>query len=246
VDGTRHVLDAAAQHRVRRVVHCSTAGVHGELKEIPGDEESPFNPGDIYQETKLKGELLAREAFQTGLPGTIFRPVGIYGPGDTRFLKLFRAIHRGRFRMIGPGTARYHLTYVDNLVDGIILCGEEPKALGRTYILAGPRYTTIQELAERVAEAVGRPLPAGRLPLPPVRAAAVCCELMCRGLRVEPPLHRRRLDFFCKDRAFTSARARRELGYVPRHDLADGLERTARWYFQNNYLRGPLPATVPG
>jgi nucleoside-diphosphate-sugar epimerase len=239
VQGTRHILDAAARRGVGRVVHCSTAGVHGAIRDLPSHENSPFNPGDIYQETKLEGELIAKEAFQQGLPGVIVRPVGIYGPGDIRFLKLFRAIRSGRFRMFGSGDVPYHLTYIDDLVFGFILCGERPEALGETYILAGDTYTSLNDIVAMVAHAVGVEPPRGHLPLWPLMAAAVACESICRPLRIDPPLHRRRVDFFVKPRAFTSEKARRDLGFRPRVGLADGLRRTADWYFEQGLLAAP-------
>jgi dihydroflavonol-4-reductase len=236
VEGTRHVLDAAREHNIERIVHCSTVGVHGETKQIPTDENGPFAPGDIYQTTKLEGERLVHQAIESGVPATIFRPVGIYGPGDTRFLKLFKTIHSGRFRMFGSGQTLYHLTYIDDLIAGIILCGEKPAAAGQTYILAGPRYTTINELTALVATAVERPLAGRHLPMWPLKAAATLCETICKPMGLEPPLHHRRLDFFRKDRAFTSAKAERELDYSAYVDLASGLRQTAQWYFENGYL----------
>jgi dihydroflavonol-4-reductase len=230
VGGTRNVLDAARAHGVARVVHCSTAGVHGEVSTIPADETAAINPGDVYQSSKLEGERLALDEFRKGLPGVVFRPVGIYGPGDTRFLKLFRTIDTGRFRMFGSGEVLYHLTYIDDLVDGIVLCGEVPEAVGEVFLLAGPRYTSLNELVASVAEALGRRPPRGRLPLWPLLTASVLCEAACRPLGIDPPLHRRRCDFFTKDRAFTSQKARNLLGYDPKIDLAAGLKRTADWY----------------
>jgi nucleoside-diphosphate-sugar epimerase len=229
VDGTENVMQACLSEGVSRVVHCSTVGVHGNVQ-APADENAPFGPLDVYQESKLEGELLARRYIDQGLKGCIFRPVGIHGPGDTRFLKLFRTIARGTFRMIGSGDIFYHMTYIDDLVDGIILCGEHPAALGNTYILCGARYTTLQELADAVAKAVGRKLPRGHIPLWPVKFAAHACEAICRPLRIEPPLHMRRLDFFVNDRGFTGAKATRELGFVPKVSLEEGLARTSEWY----------------
>ena len=95
VGGTENVLEAARRHGVERVVHCSTIGVHGDVSEVPSTEESPYNPGDIYQVTKLAGERAARDAFAKGLRGTVVRPSSIYGPGDLRMLKLFRTVHSG-------------------------------------------------------------------------------------------------------------------------------------------------------
>lgn len=236
VGGTQHVLDAARHHGVRRTVHCSTAGVHGEVSDIPATEDSAMNPGDIYQITKLEGERLASRAFADGVPGVVFRPVGIYGPGDLRFLKLFRTIAQRRFRMFGNGEVLYHLTYIDDLIDGIIRCGTHPNALGQVYLLAGCKYVTLNQMVALVANAVGVAPPKGRLPLWPLLAAATGCELACRMIRVEPPLHRRRVDFFQKDRAFSIDKAQRELGYQPQIDLPEGLSRTVAWYRNNGYL----------
>ena len=117
VEGTRHVLEAARAAGVRRVVHCSTGGVHGHVESPPADENAPFSPGDIYQRTKLDAERLAAEfGRSSGLDVVVARPIGIYGPGDTRFLKMFRGIARGRFPMLGRGEVFYHLTYIDDLV----------------------------------------------------------------------------------------------------------------------------------
>lgn len=229
--GTLRMLEAALEGGARRFVHCSTVGVHGHVTEVPSNEDSPLAPGDIYQETKLEGEKLAREFFrERGLPGVVFRPAGIYGPGDMRFLKLFRSIASGRFRMIGSGNALYHLTYIDDLTDGIILCGTRREALGGVYILGGERYVTLREFAATIAEALGVRLSRVRIPFAPVYAAAFLCEKACRPLRIEPPIFRRRVDFFRKDRAFDISRARRALGYAPRVGLREGIRRTADWY----------------
>jgi dihydroflavonol-4-reductase len=236
VTGTEHVLAAARKHGVDRVVHCSTIGVHGDVKEIPCTEDSPFNPGDVYQRTKLEGELVARRAFEDGLAGAIVRPAGIYGPGDQRFLKLFRAVDSGRFRMFGSGETLWHPVYVDDLVQGLILAGEHPAALGRTYIIASENWITLNQLVAGIAAALGVAPPRGRLPYWPLEAGAVACEALCRPLGIDPPLHRRRVAFFVKNRAFSIARAQRELGYAPRVAIEDGLKRTAEWYVEEGFL----------
>jgi dihydroflavonol-4-reductase len=236
VGGTVNVLEAARRHGVERVVHCSTVGVHGDVSEIPSNEDSPFNPGDIYQVTKLEGEREAQKAFANGLPGAVVRPAGIYGPGDLRFLKLFKTIRNRTFRMFGSGEHPYHLGYIDDLVAGIILSGEHPAAVGRTYILGGDEYITMNRFVAMIADAVGVKPPKGHLPLWPLMAAATVCERVCRPLGIDPPLHRRRADFFVKGRAFTIERARRELGFEPRVSPEEGIRRTARWYFEAGHL----------
>lgn len=237
VTGTKNVIEAAAERGVRRVVHCSTIGVHGDTGRTPVDEDSPFSPPDYYCQSKLDGELLARELFTTlGVEGAVFRPVGVYGPGDTRFLKLFRSIRRGRFRMIGSGETLYHLTYVEDLCRGIRMCGEHAAAAGEVFILGGEGPVTLNEWVAEIARVVGGRIPPRHVPLAPVMLAAGLCESVCRPLKIEPPLYRRRVELFSKNRAADISKARRILGYVPRVSLADGLRRTAAWYRERGQL----------
>jgi nucleoside-diphosphate-sugar epimerase len=230
------LIEAAASARVRRVVHCSTVGVHGDVEHPPANEDAPLRPGDIYQQTKLEGEQLAREAAgRVGIEVTIARPTGIYGPGDRRLLKLFRAVVR-RFPILGSGEIYYHLTYIDDLIEGFRLCGEQPAAANRTYILAGGEVTTLNELVATIADVAGVAPPRWHLPVWPFWTVGALCEAVCVPFGVEPPIYRRRVDFYTKSRAFDITRARRELGYAPRVGLREGIERSIDWYRQHGWL----------
>lgn len=231
------LIEAAARAGVRRVVHCSTVGVHGDIEQPPANEDAPLRPGDIYQRTKLEGELIARDtAARTGIELVIVRPSGIYGPGDRRLLRLFRGVARQRFVVLGSGQIFYHLTYVDDLAEGFRLCAEASTAPGRTYILAGPEVTRLNELVRMIASEAGvRPLPI-RLPVWPFWLAGAVCEAVCVPFGIEPPIYRRRVDFFTKSRAFDISRARAELGYAPRVSLREGIRRCLEWYRGQNWL----------
>lgn len=235
--GTENLLKASVLNGVQRFVHCSTVGVHGHIEHPPANEDAPYGPGDHYQESKAEGEKTAiRYMQQARMPITIFRPGAIYGPGDLRFLKLFKAIYKGRFWMIGSGNVYYHLTYIDDLIDGILLCGNSDKAIGRIYILAGKEYVTLNYLVSQIAEALGVNLPNQHIPAWPVYALGYLCEIICKPFGIEPPLYRRRIDFFKKSRAFDISRAKQELGFEPKMDLKEGIRRTAHWYLENKYL----------
>ena len=233
----RSVIEAAAAGGARRVVHCSTVGVHGDVEHPPANEDAPLRPGDIYQVTKLEGEQMARQAStDTGVEVVIARPTGIYGPGDRRLLKLFRGVARRRFLILGSGQIHYHLTYIDDLVEGFRLCGTVPAAAGRTYILAGAEVTTLNELVGLIAEDARVPPPRLHLPVWPFWTAGALCEALCAPLGIEPPIYRRRVDFFTKSRAFDISRARAELGYTPAVGLRDGISRTLGWYRAKGWL----------
>jgi len=236
-DGTRNLLSGALDAGVRRFVHCSTVGVLGHIDNPPADENTPYNPGDIYQDSKCEAEQAALKFHREyGLPVTVIRPAGIYGPGDLRWLKLFRAIARRRFVMLGSGKTFIHMVYISDLVDAFCLSADSPTAVGKVYIVAGERYVTLNELAGMVAKVVNVPGPRLHIPVLPIRVLSGICEDFCRSLRLEPPIFRRRVDFFVKNRAFDITRAKMELGYSPKVSLDEGVSRTARWYKEQGLL----------
>ena len=231
------VIVAAKRAGVARVVHCSTVGVHGHVEHPPANEDAPLSPGDVYQATKLEGERLAQETgAKLRIDVTIARPTGIYGPGDRRLLKLFRGVARGKFPILGSGNIFYHLTYIDDLVEGFRRCAEEPGGAGRTYILAGGEVTTLNELVALIADVAGVKPPTLHLPVWPVWIAGAACEAVCAPFGIEPPLYRRRVDFFTKSRAFDITRARQEIHYDPQVGLREGIRRTLDWYRGQGWL----------
>ncbi len=237
VEGTRKLLEAAKKARVKKFVHSSTVGVQGDIENPPAKEEYRYGPGDYYQESKVDGEKLVLEFYQKQkLPISIVRPVGIYGPGDTRLLKLFKHIYKGKFRMIGSGKVLYHMTYVEDLARGFILAGEKEESVGEIFTIGGEGYLTLGELVEKISKILNKPVPKTKIPVWPVWFGGLLCEIACKPFGISPPIYRRRVDFFVKDRAFDISKAKKILGYQPRVSLEEGLKITAEWYLKNKWL----------
>jgi dihydroflavonol-4-reductase len=237
VIGTERLLEAAARRGVRRFVHTSTVGVHGHVERPPADETAPYAPGDIYQATKAEAEQLALEYHRKrGVPVAVVRPGAIYGPGETRFVKLFRAIARGRYAIVGTGRTFYHPVFIDDLVDGFLLALDRPEAVGEAFLVCGPSYVSQSDLAALIAKHTGGRVLPFHIPARPIQWAGDLVEAVCVPLGIEPPLHRRRVDFWTKSRAFTIDKARRLLGYAPKVDLDEGIARTAAWYREAGWL----------
>jgi nucleoside-diphosphate-sugar epimerase len=236
VVGTQVVGEAALREGVESFVYCSTQGVHGAVSSPPGDERSPIKPDDYYQQTKFEGEQAVAALVARGLRATILRPMGIYGPGDpARFLMLFRAAARGRFLMFGSGETLYHPLYIDNLVDAFELAADRPNT-GEVLLIGDSEYYTLNDLVKAVGRSLGIAVRIVHLPFRPLWAISAVCEDVCRPLGIEPPLFRRRAEWFVAHRAFRIDRARNMLGYAPAVDLETGLRRTADWYRANGYL----------
>jgi len=239
VDSTKLLAESVVSSDVfKRFVHISTVGVHGHIDDPPADEQYRFSPGDIYQQTKADAEKwITAFAAQKGLPLTIIRPAAIYGPGDRRLLKLFKMSARRFFPLFGQGKGLYHLIHVEDLTDIFITAALAPRALGEVYIAGNPEPSRLEDIARIIATEIGNSrLSFLRLPAWPLFLLADVCEAVCKPLGIEPPLYRRRVAFFTKDRAFDTRKLQNQLDYTYTYSAESGLRETAGWYRAHGWL----------
>jgi nucleoside-diphosphate-sugar epimerase len=235
VGATGVLLDASRRAGACRFVYGSTIGVYGSAANGTLDERSAPNPDNIYGRTKLAAEQRVRAA-GADLETCIVRISETYGPGDLRLLLLFRAIDRRAFVMIGSGENRRQVIHVDDLARGLLLAAEHPAACGEIFVLAGHEIMTTRSMVAGIAQALDRAPPRWRVPLWPFVAAAALFESTLKPMGVQPPLHRRRLDFFRKSFLFSTAKAGALLGFAPATAFAAGAAQTAHWYRARGYL----------
>ena len=235
VGGTRTLIEASHRAGVKRFVFGSTIGVYGSAAQGKLDEESATHPDNIYGRTKLAAEQVVRE-YAPALETCIVRISETYGPGDFRLLKLFRAIDRGAFMMIGSGENKRQIMHVKDLIRGLLLATEHPAAAGQTFVMPGHDVMTTRQMVESIAGALGRPIPRLRVPLWPLLAAAAVFEATFKPFGIQPPLHRRRLDFFRKSFVFATRKAETQLGFTPQISFTEGARETAAWYREKGLL----------
>ena len=235
---TQLIAEAALkQPSFRRMVHVSTVGVHGHIENPPADETAPFAPGDLYQTTKAEAETwLHGFAKERGLPYAVIRPAAIYGPGDRRLLKVFKMAKAPVFPMLGHGKCLYHLIHVDDLTDGFLLAAVHPAAQGEAFICGNEAATPLERMGRIIADELGKKLRPVRIPAAPFFWAAGLCEAVCKPLKIAPPLYKRRVAFFTKDRSFDTSKIRTRLGFACRWSEDAGLRATARWYKRHGWL----------
>lgn len=228
---------AAEQPDFECFLHVSTVGVHGHVEQGYADESYPFAPGDPYQRTKLEAELwLAQFGEETGLPYSVIRPGPIFGPGDMRLLKIFRMVSKGFFMMLGQGKGWYHLVHVDDLTNVIMLAAVVPEARSEAFIATGDEPITMVNMAKLIGKKIDRKVRVIRLPLWPFYLAADICVAVCRPFRISPPIYRRRVDFYTKDRIFDNSKIKKTLHYQFKYDNDRGLEETANWYLDHKLI----------
>ncbi len=237
VKGTENLLKASLRYDVERFIHCSTMGVHGHVEQGPVNEEYRFSPGDIYQVTKLEGELKAL-AFgrESGLPVAIIRPCAIYGPGDMRLYKLFKLASKKVIPILGSGKIFYHMIYIDDLVDAFLLASKKEQAIGESFLIGSDEVLSLLELINRLSALLDNKPVKLFLPVKPFQNIGTLCERLCIPLGIEPPIYRRRVDFFTKSRFFDINKAKTLLGFSPKISIDEGLTRTANWYQRQGLL----------
>jgi nucleoside-diphosphate-sugar epimerase len=231
VEALQALLEESRKARVGRFVHVSSCGVHGQVENPPGNEESPFQPEIAYERTKLAGELLARDFLRScGFPVVVARPAWVYGPGCQRTARLFRTIADRKFLRVGPGRNLRSAVYITDFLDALELCATRPGIEGEVFIITHDELVTVGQLVDEIARLVGAPRPRLSAPVWLAWGVAALIERLASAVGRHPPISRRSLKFFTNDAAFTSAKAQRVLGFEPRIALGAGLELTYRWW----------------
>ncbi|MCP3929458.1 MAG: NAD(P)-dependent oxidoreductase [Bacteroidetes bacterium] len=237
VEGTRNVLEEAFKQDVKKFIYMSTCGVHGNIDNPPGGEDAPIQPADYYQQTKYEAEPIVKRYHEKGMKTVILRPAAIYGPGDPeRFFMIFKRVAKGFFPMFGSGKTLYHPLYIDNLIDACMLSMEDGKGDGEAFLIADEEYIEIKDLVLKTAKALGCDVKVPHFPVIPVVVAGHICEKICKPFKITPIIFPRRVDWYRQNRAFSIDKAKRELGYVAKIGIDEGLKRTGDWYRQEGYL----------
>lgn len=235
VRGTENVAAAARAAGVRRMVHISSNSPFG-VNPHPDDRfrnDEPYDPYLGYGRSKMLAELRLLDEVAHGLDAVIVRPPWFYGPHQparqTRFLTLIRT---GRFPIVGDGTQRRSMVYVDNLVQGVVLAELSDRPAGSGWWIADERPYPMNEIVatvEDVMRQAGFDVAGRRTRLPAVvgRLAERADALVQRTGRYVTPLHV--LGEMDKTIACDVSVARAELGYSPTVELAEGMRRSIEW-----------------
>jgi dihydroflavonol-4-reductase len=239
VEGTRHVMTAARQFGIERVVYTSSVATLGIPKDgSAGDEQTPVTIDDMighYKRSKFLAEKLVLEMAAQGLPVVIVNPSTPIGPGDIKPTPTGQTIlDAARGRMPAYVDTGLNVVHVDDVAAGHLLAFHRGR-IGERYVLGGEDMT-LKQILDEVARLVQRTAPRVRLPHAVVMPIAYLAEGFTRltgghsRITVEGVRMSRKLMFF------SSAKAQRELDYrwrPPSQALADAVH----WFEQRGLLR---------
>jgi nucleoside-diphosphate-sugar epimerase len=232
--GTENVARAAAAAGARRLVHISTAAVHGFAHARHMDERQPFARTIFpYCETKKAAEEWLFRTDHGSMEVTAVRPGNVFGERDHTFIeKYLDAMRAGQLAYIDRGCRWTCPVYAENLVDGIERAALEPQAAGEAFLITDGLDIDWKTFTEAFASALGITASSRSVPFRLAYAAAAAMEACWRavGSRTPPLLTRYRIMNGGRDYHFSIEKARRVLRFTPRVPFEEAVARTVRWY----------------
>lgn len=225
VIGTRNVVAAAQENRIERFVFFSTVAVYGDRDE-PADETTLPAPTTDYGRSKLEAERIALAA--NDLKTTVLRLPVVYGERDRgNVAKLIEAIRRNRYVIVGDGQNLKSMVAVENVIDAALLVASDERAIEQTFIVTDARTYSQLEIAATIAELLGKRRPIN-LPRWPLLLAGKTADVMKDLIGLKLPISSDRVCKLSSNTVFSAAKIERELGFIPRVALREGLANAFR------------------
>lgn len=237
VEGLRRLLEGCKGGKIERFVHLSSLGVY-EAKDHNQTDESVAPPEkhmDGYTQSKVESEKLALELGKSlGIPVTVIRPGFIYGPHDRTVVpNLVSKIKSGDFKYLGSGQQALNCIFVGNLVHGIRMALESPKAVGEIFNLTDGEKVSKRRFVETLCEKLKIKAPGHfGVPMPVARIMASVGEGLYRmvGAKNPPILTKAKVKFLGLNLDFSIEKAKRVLGYQPQFGFDDAMVQTVDWF----------------
>lgn len=233
VEGTRHLIEAAAEEKVAKVIYTSSVLAIGPSDGTIADETTSRKGSYLtdYERTKALAEIEIMRAVREGFPAVIVAPSLVFGPAPlikafsfNRFL--FELLTR-RWGMIpGNGCQVINAVYIDDVVEGHLLAAERGK-IGKRYILGGENVT-VNDLTQRVKNLRGGTLKLFHMPLSVLWGFSWVELALARFQGRDPLFSPHTIEVYRHDWGYSSDRAFHELGYRPL-SLSEGLEKMQAW-----------------
>lgn len=237
VRGTQHVIKGCFTHDVKRLIHISSPSIYFDFSDrfdIRETDPLPTQSCNAYAQTKLLAEKTIDKAFRDGLHVVTLRPRGIFGPGDTTiFPRLIEANRKHRLPLIHGGQALLDMTYVENVVDAILLSIQAPAAAcGQKFNITNGEPWTALALVKCLCKKLEEPFYPKQINYTAAYAAAWGMELFSKYLRnyKEPHFTRYSIGIISKSQTLDIQAAKHILGYFPRFGMEEGIAAFAQWW----------------
>lgn len=231
IEGTKNLLESAANNNVKRFIHISSTAVYGIPDHHPLFEDDKLDGVGPYGKSKIEAENLCIDYRNKGMCVPIIRPKSFVGPERLGVFALFYdwAYTGHNFPMIGNGMNRYQLLDVEDLCGAINSCIElDEDSVNDTFNIGAKEFTTMKEDYQAVLDYAGHNKKIIGLPEKPV----IWTLRILEALKISP-LYKWVYETASKDSFVSIEKAEQKLNYSPKYSNKDALIRNYKWYLEN-------------
>ncbi|MFC2174520.1 NAD-dependent epimerase/dehydratase family protein [archaeon] len=226
VEGTRNLLDLCKRRELNRFIMLGPVGVLGETRE-PAREDDAYNPKTKYEKSKEEAERIVMDyRLKHQIPYTIVRSTIIYGPN--RFWGQIIKAAKNNYPMIGKGDNYFHLVYIDDVIDFLVMC-LNPEARNQILNIAGPDFLTYRETYKLICKLLHKRFPSDEIN--PLAAKAAALAYFAKS-KVTPgesdvTLLPSSISRLLRNRVVDISKAK-SIGFKPKYKLEKGLAKTIK------------------
>ncbi|PEE40427.1 NAD-dependent epimerase/dehydratase family protein [Bacillus pseudomycoides] len=235
--GTKHIIEGSQKSGIKRLIHVSTPSIYfyyDERQDVVENAKLPDTFVNHYAKTKYLAEQSIDQAFNHGLPVITIRPRALFGPGDNAILpRLIKVCEKGALPRIGTEDVLVDITYIDNVVDALLLCMHSPKhTLGQKYNITNGERVNLYEVIENVMKRLGKEVQYKKISYKAAFTIAAILEGISKTILFgkEPILTKYTVSVLSKSQTLSIDKAQKELGYAPNISIEEGITKFVEWW----------------
>ncbi|MGK7369200.1 MAG: NAD-dependent epimerase/dehydratase family protein [Candidatus Halalkalibacterium sp. M3_1C_030] len=238
VDATENLIRIALKKGVKKIVVLSSLAAAGPSQGRPVTEDDPMHPVSMYGKSKKQME----EVIHALYPGddtsiTILRPPAVYGPREDQIFTFFKAVSNRICPIIGDGKhPKISMVYVSDVIQGILKAAEQKEKGVHTYFITGKDVHSWNEIRGTTAKVLGKKSIPIYIKPKLVKKIAGFIEKTASFFGTYPVINKDKAKEMIMEWTCTAEKAEKELGYKPKHTLAEGIARTIHWYQLHHWL----------
>ena len=228
VVGTKNLLEVS---KGKKLIYLSSTAVMGnKFKELPVNEQTPYNPSGPYGKTKQEAEKMVKES-----GGIIIRSPDVFGPGFTEgYDFILSGLESGELPVIGDGKNFIQWIHVKDLVQALVLAKDLGKP-GEVYIVAGKEFKTLNELLDILCKQLGVEVPKKHTLGLIAKAMAHSNVLKGKLSKERPELIPEYVNKITSNKTFDISKAKKELGFDPQVGYEDGAKEMVEDYLSRSH-----------
>jgi len=225
VKGTQNVVELCKENKVKQLIYMSSSGVLGQTR-VPAKENFSYNPETEYEKSKMEAEKIVKNS---GVPYTIVRTSIVIGPNQI-WAAIFEAARR-RYPIIGSGKNYFHLVYIKDVVDMLVLVKANKKAINEIFHVASKDIPTYEDVYRMISEELGTEMPTKHVPIWLAMLGSSIHMFKCRLTGRKPKLTKMKssIQRLVRNRIISTEKSQKILGFEPKYSTSQAIKETIKY-----------------